>query len=86
MDVTGDQLSALAHRILNAIWKTVIKDMTEGLTAPSHLDREAVEIDQVLCDLLVLLHLKVLKKGFRIALWVKRSEVLLKFPAEIQVI
>ena len=82
----SDWFSMLAHCILNAIWKTAIKDITEGLTAPSHLDSKAIEIDQVFHNPLVLLHLKILKKGFCITLQVKRSEVLLKFPAEVQVI
>ena len=59
----GSWFSTLAHCVLNAICKTAIEDMLDGLASPSGLNCKAVEIDQVLGYPPVLFHPEVLKKA-----------------------
>jgi len=56
--------------------------MPKRLTSSSNLNSRAIEVDPVLHNMLVLLHLKILEKGFCIPLQVKRHKFLLKLHPE----
>ena len=71
----GVRFADVGNIILDAGWKSVIHLSAEGSITPLDTGGKAVEVDQVLHDALVIVHLEVFKVSFGLTFGIMGSEV-----------
>ena len=64
------RFSLLAHDVFDSFRKTRVIMVLENCIVPIGADKEAVELDVVLDEVLVALHFQVVKSAFSIASWI----------------
>ena len=72
--------------ILDSGWKSAIQLWAEGGIAPLDLGSEAVEVDEVLHDALVVTHAEILKVSLGFAFGVVQSKVIFQFSDKVRVV